>query len=105
LLRLSELRDDIYNSDLFLEMFLRNDIQQAEKLNIVLKSELAKRPDTYAIAMFGHRHKRSLSRLGNVFYEEAPNVATDNPDDFGYYAVDPSVTPPSISWCPIGRPE
>jgi small basic protein len=96
-------RDEVYNSDLFLSVFLRNDFKQADKLNYALSSELGKRPNTSAIVMFGHRHKRSLSFINRVIYEEAPNVATEEPTDFGYYLIGLRDNDTSVAWCQVDQ--
>ncbi|MGA2716715.1 MAG: metallophosphoesterase [Bryobacteraceae bacterium] len=92
--------DRIYSSEWFMSIFLQNNAVQAQKLYAVLSAELQRRGAASAIIMFGHRHERSLSRIGDIILEEAPNVATENAKDFGFYSVsresDSSV---AVRWC------
>jgi hypothetical protein len=76
-----------YLSDWFLSVFLKNNSTQAKKFYVTISDELRKRQNVSVIVMFGHRHKRSLSELRNIILEEAPNVATENPSDYGFYGV------------------
>jgi hypothetical protein len=60
--------------------------------------ELANKDKSY-FWLFGHRHLRSLSTVGELTMAEAPNVASA---DRGYYlAVKSASKPSSISWCPV----
>lgn len=64
----------------------------------VLFDELKVRKDTAFLVTFGHRYQRSLSRMGSIALEEAPNVATTNPDDFGFYLVTEGTPSPRPSY-------
>jgi hypothetical protein len=63
-------------------------------------SELAnKNKDKSYFWLFGHRHLRSLSTVGELTMVEAPNVAST---DRGFYLGTKSASKPSsISWCPV----
>jgi hypothetical protein len=51
---------------------------------------------------FGHRHQRSLSRINSIVLEEASNVATEDPHDFGFYLITKQPnSPPDVHWCEV----
>src|SRR6266481_7056095 len=47
--------------------------KQRESGEEILRSAVRRIGNATAIVMFGHRHQRSLSTLGNIILEEAPN--------------------------------
>jgi hypothetical protein len=94
--------DAFYTSPWFLAVFLHNDIAEGAEIYALLQSELAKRPGTAALVVFGHRHERSLSRIGPITFEEAPNLATEEKGNYGFYLVGKKANALSISWCEIG---
>jgi hypothetical protein len=91
--------DAFYTSPWFLAVFLHNDMAEGVKVYKMLEDELAKRPGTTALVAFGHRHNRSLSRIGSIIFEEAPNLATEDPDNLGFYLVGTKSNRLSVSWC------
>jgi hypothetical protein len=93
--------DSFYTSPWFLAVFLHNDIAESRQIYELLKAELARRPGTSALVAFGHRHKRTLSRIGPVIFEEAPNLATEEQHDYGFYLVGAKSGQLHVSWCEI----
>ncbi len=94
--------DAFYTSPWFLAVFLHNDIAEGAQIYTLLQSEVAKRPGSVALVVFGHRHERSLSRIGSITFEEAPNLATEEQDNYGFYLVGKKANALSVSWCEIG---
>jgi hypothetical protein len=92
-----------YSSPWALSVFLHNDIDEGRQVYAILQEELAKRPGTVAIVAFGHRHERSLGRIGAITFEEAPNVATTNRDNYGFYLVGANANSLSIEWCAMPK--
>lgn len=95
--------DAFYTSPWFLAVFLHNNIAEGEQIYAMLNEELAKRPGTSAIVAFGHRHQRSLGQISAITFEEAPNLATENPKDFGFYLVGTKEEVLHVSWCPLSN--
>jgi 3',5'-cyclic AMP phosphodiesterase CpdA len=93
----------LYTSEWFVSVFLQNNPVQAKKVFDAISVELDRRPQSSAIVMFGHRHMRSLSRIGRIVLEEAPNIAADSADDVGYYLITRSVpeTGVAVRWCTV----
>ena len=91
-----------YSSPWFLAVFLHNDIGEGEQIYTMLRGELAKRPETSALILYGHRHERSLSRIGSITFAEAPNLATTEPTNYGFYLVGTKANSLSVSWCQVG---
>lgn len=102
LLHLDESIDAFYTSPWFLAVFLHNNFSEEDRIYTALKDELAKRAGSSALVAFGHRHQRSLGRIDSVIFEEAPNLATDTVDDYGFYLVGTKANALNVSWCPIG---
>src|SRR5262249_23479667 len=75
--------DEFYSSQWFVAVFLHNDVKEAEQIYSLLKDELDRRPGASALVLYGHRHERTLSRIGSMTFEEAPNLATTEPKDYG----------------------
>lgn len=100
-----KLWNKIYLSPWFMAVFLNNDPVRAGQLYTIVSKELAERGNTSAILMFGHRHLRSLARIANapnIILEEAPNVATEIPGDYGFYAVTVEANDePTVHWCEL----
>jgi hypothetical protein len=91
----------VYDSQYFTERFLANQGRQAVRFLKTIKESLAGRP-IELVVLFGHRHERSLRRVGDVVFEEAPNVATEHKNDFGFYALDRNATSQlEVHWCPM----
>lgn len=84
-------------------VFLHNNIAEGEEVYAVLRDELVRRPGTTALVALGHRHERSLSRSGSVILEEAPNLATENSENYGFYLVGTKANAINVAWCPIGN--
>jgi hypothetical protein len=76
--------DAFYTSAWFLAVFLHNDINEGEQIYKLLTDELARRPQISVLVLYGHRHERSLGRIGRMTLEEAPNLATTEPDNYGF---------------------
>jgi 3',5'-cyclic AMP phosphodiesterase CpdA len=93
--------DRFYSSPWFLSVFLHNDVKESEEIFEILTAELSRRRGVDAIVAFGHRHERSLSEIGPVILEEAPNLATKDPNDFGFYLVSATGTSLDVSWCGV----
>jgi hypothetical protein len=53
--------------------------------------------------LYGHRHERSLGRIGRMTLEEAPNLATPDPANYGFYLVGTQGDALNVSWCSVGR--
>jgi hypothetical protein len=100
--------DKIYNSRYFSERFLANEKGQALRLLEAIREGLAGKGIELFI-LFGHRHEGSLTRVGQIVFEEAPNIAPKNTNDFGFgfYALDRNATSQiEAHWCPVvERPE
>jgi hypothetical protein len=85
-------------------VFIHNNIAEGEQTYAMLKAELARRPGTSALVAFGHRHQRSLSRIGPIIFEEAPNLATEDDANYGFYLVGQKANELNelkVSWCKI----
>lgn len=93
--------DIFYTSPWFLAVFLHNNVAEGEQTYAMLKDELARRPGTSALVAFGHRHQRSLSRIGPIIFEEAPNLATEDDANYGFYLVGQKANELRVSWCKI----
>jgi hypothetical protein len=93
--------DKFYSSAWFLAVFLHNDINEGHRIYTLLEDELAKRPGASALVVFGHRHERSLGRIGAITFEEAPNLATTKHGDYGFYLVGTKANSLSVSWCQV----
>ncbi len=96
-----ETLDAFYTSPWFLAVFLHNDIDEGEQIYAMLEDEPARRPGTSALVAFGHRHRRTLGRIGSITFEETPNLATENGKDYGFYLVGAKANVLSVSWCGI----
>jgi hypothetical protein len=91
---------EIYDSRWFSEIFLQNETKHATALVAAMRHELKKRSDLQILFMFGHRHERSLKTIAGMIFEEAPNVATSNNDDWGFWAVKAGYGHKTeIQWC------
>jgi hypothetical protein len=93
--------DAFYTSGWFLAVFLHNDINEGNQIYGLLNDELAKRPQSSALVLYGHRHERSLSRVGRMTLEEAPNLAATDPDNYGFYLVGTKGDSLNVSWCRV----
>ena len=93
--------DAFYSSGWFLAVFLHNNIAEGEEIYAILRDELARRPGTSALVAFGHRHERSLHRLGSIILEEAPNLATEKEGDYGFYLVGTKAHTLHVAWCQV----
>lgn len=98
LLHLKKSIDAFYTSPWFLAVFLHNNFSEEDRIYTTLKDELAKRAGSSALVAFGHRHQRSLGRIDSVIFEEAPNLATDSADDYGFYLVGTKANALNVSW-------
>jgi hypothetical protein len=90
--------DRFYSSPWFLSVFLHHDVKESEEIFEILTAELSRRRGVDAIVAFGHRHERSLSEIGPVILEEAPNLAA-KAEDFGFYLVGATGNSLDVSWC------
>jgi hypothetical protein len=99
-----ETKEAFYTSAWFLAVFLHHDIEDARETYGVVQAELAKRPGVSALFAFGHRHHRSLVSIGAVTLEEAPNLATTDQNDRGFYLVGTKNDRLDVSWCPLQQP-
>jgi 3',5'-cyclic AMP phosphodiesterase CpdA len=95
--------DYFYTSPWFLAVFLHNDIAEGEQIYALIKDELARRPGTSVLVAFGHRHLRSLTQDGSIIFEEAPNLATENADNYGFYLVGTKAGALNVSWCAVAE--
>jgi hypothetical protein len=95
--------DYFYTNPWFLAVFLHNDIAEGEQIHALIKDELARRPGTTALVAFGHRHLRSLTQEGSIIFEEAPNLATENADNYGFYFVGTKAGALNVSWCAVAE--
>lgn len=92
----------LYLSDWFMSIFLENNVVQARKLLDMLQAVAAGREKIEVFVLYGHRHKRSLSRIGDVVLVEAPNVGTEEPADAGIFAVSRESTGlHGVRWCEL----
>jgi 3',5'-cyclic AMP phosphodiesterase CpdA len=78
------------------DAFLRHDSEQAQTIGDLIAEELARRPATNAVFLFGHRHRMSLGTWRNIVFEEAPNAANAAA---GVYFDQPGETSPI--WCSL----
>ncbi len=85
LLKLSAFVSDLYTSQWWNYAFLRADPAEMNTLTKWVRDRADRDSDRSYIMVFGHRHQRSLGRVGNVLVMEAPNVAGTR--DPGFYLV------------------
>jgi hypothetical protein len=92
----------LYTSDWFMSIFLQNNVVQAGKLYDLLRETGDRLSNTDVIVAYGHRHKKSVGKLGKIMLVEAPNVGTVDQRDVGFFFVSRSNTGRTeVTWCGI----
>jgi hypothetical protein len=92
---------EIENSNWFLYSFLLPKPVEAEPFVKFLADTATQDGSRKYFLLFGHRHMKTLSRIGALTLVEAPNVASELKDSQGFYLYgrDTNTRAP-VSWCP-----
>jgi len=96
--KLGRFVDDLYNSQWWSYAFLRADPNGLNELVGWLRDFAEGDRNRSLVIVFGHRHQRSLGRVGRVIAMEAPNVASSR--ERGFYLTTRSAAGAlAVSWC------